>query len=132
MSMTRYPNLQENIPVFVRTQKSIICSGKNYHQDKEFPWLALGFPVEKVRVLYDDGQLYHSEELENEHMVGDGLDAMSEDQLHTLVSSLNVKVKAKTQNDSQYQSKKCKLSQIKSKQIGLVRSWRRNFGHFED
>ena len=130
--MTRYPHLQENIPVFVRTQKPIICSGQTYKQDKEFPWLTLGISVEKARILYDDGQLYHSEELENENMIGDGLDPLSEDALHTLVDSINVKVKAQTPNDAQYQTKKCKKSQIKSKQIGLIRSWRRNFGHFEN
>lgn len=63
--------------------------------------------------------------------VGDGLDDMTVEQLHILVQNINQKVKAKTSSNSEYDRKRCRISKVKDKQAGLIRSWRRNYGQFE-
>lgn len=131
MTRSRYPTLQEHIPTFVRIPKGITWNSHFYGPDVEFPWLSLGIDPAKARIMFDAGQLYHSEELEHEFKVGDGLDPMTIQELNFLVDTLNAKVKKATSSDAQYNQKKCKKSLVKSKQIGLIRSWRRNFGHFE-
>ena len=63
--------------------------------------------------------------------VGDGLDEMTSEQLNILVKAINQKVKAKTSNETEYDRKKCRMSKVKDKQAGLIRSWRRNYGDLE-
>lgn len=88
-------------------------------------------PEDRVMQLYNQGFVFHDDEKTIELKVGDGLDEFSVEQLNVLVDNINVKVKKYAQNQKEYQIKKCKKSKIKSKQMGLIRSWRRQYGEIE-
>lgn len=123
--MTRLP-FQIDRPVFVKEPWD-----EKYKQGDHLPWKELSIPYERVLRMYNQYQLHHNEELETKARVGDGLEALDAEQLDALVNSINEKVKAKTANNASYEKQKCKKSKILDKQRGLIRSWRRNYGHFE-
>lgn len=120
---------QYDRPVFVKIPFD--GHGKHWEQGSHFPWKELGVPTDKAQIMYVNGFFQHNEELEKDTLVGDGLEALDLEGLHALVDSINVKVKAKTPNHTQFTNKKCKKSKIIDKQRGLIRSWRRNFGNLE-
>lgn len=108
-------------------------SGKRYEKGDLVPWVERGLPKANIERLYNEHHLHHNEDLDKavKAPVGDGLDDMTSEQLDILVKSINSKVKAKTANSTEYDRKKCRTSKVKSKQCGLIRSWRANYGELE-
>ena len=88
-----YKELQDSMPTFVKSQSGITWNGRFYESGKEFPWKTLGVTFDQARILFHSHQIYHSDKLTVEFKVGDGLDEMTVDQLHYLVSTINAKVK---------------------------------------
>lgn len=133
MAEVYYKELQDSLPLFVKSPSGITWAGRFYERGKEFPWKTLGISFETTRTLFYSDQLFHSDKLSVEHKVGDGLDMLSISELHKLVDTINEKVKKATgTNKNQFQHKKCKKSNIVAKQRGLIRSWRSNFGQLEN
>ena len=130
--MTR-PPFQYDKPVFVRNPNGLLMSGKRYAKGDLVPWKERGLPLSNIERMYNEHHLHHNEDMEEavKAPVGDGLDEMSVEQLHILVKTINAKVKAKTSNEAEFDRKKCRLSKVKDKQAGLIRSWRRNYGDLE-
>lgn len=130
--MTR-PPFQYDKPVFVRNPNGLLMSGKRYEKGDLVPWKERGLPLKNIERMYNEHHLHHNEELEDvvKAPVGDGLEEMTNEQLEILVKAINTKVKAKTANSTEFDKKKCRSSKIKDKQIGLIRSWRRNYGDLE-
>ena len=128
-----YKELQDSMPVFVKSPAGITWHGKFYARTKEFPWKTLGITFEQARTLFHSDQIYHSDILTVEHKVGDGLDGLTIEQLHSLVEGFNKRVKLNAkENKIKYEREKCKMSRLVDKQRGLIRSWRNNFGHLEN
>jgi hypothetical protein len=133
MTDVYYKELQDSMPTFVKAAAGITWNGRFYESGKEFPWKTLGVTFDQARILFHSHQLFHSDKLTVEQKVGDGLDAMTIDQLNYLVDGFNVKVKANAKdNKLKYDREKCKHSRVVSKQRGLIRSWRSNFGYLEN
>ena len=130
--MTR-PPFQYDKPVFVRNPNGLLMSGKRYAKGDLVPWKERGLPLSNIERMYNEHHLHHNEDMEEavKAPVGDGLDEMSVEQLHILVKTINAKVKAKTSNEAEFDRKKCRVSKVKDKQAGLIRSWRRNYGYLE-
>lgn len=116
-------------PLFVRIPFS--AGGKQWEAGQEFKWKEMSMPENNVLSLYHQRMLHHNADKEKAAKAGDGLEELGLDGLHHMVDSINAKVKAKTPNESAYQKQKCKKSKIIDKQRGLIRSWRRNYGHYE-
>ena len=129
--MIRQENMpfQLDRPVFVKYPFQ--SWGRVLQKGDEFKWKEIGVTEEKALILYKQGFIYHNPEFEVELKVGDGLEQLDVDGLHGLVDSINAKVKSKTPSEAELQKKKCKKSKIVDKQRGLIRSWRRNYGHME-
>lgn len=124
---------QVDRPVFVKIP--FTASGRSLKVGDQFKWLETGFPRDRAMTLYNQGFLYHSDEKvaeKRDETLGDGLEALSETELASLVKKLNETVKAKTKSETEFNKKKVKTSKIKWKQIGLIRSWRSQWGHLED
>lgn len=131
--MIYYKDFQDSLPVFVKKPSGITWAGRFYAQGKEFPWKTLSVTFDQARTLFYSDQVMHSDKLTEENKIGDGLDTLSLDELKVIVNNINTKVKAHTgDNKKQYNLKKCKQSTVVDKQRGLIRSWRRNFGHLEN
>jgi hypothetical protein len=131
--MTR-DDFQHNRPIFVRGLP-LTLNGKTYQRGDHVPWMERGLPVDKITRLFRQGQLHHNEALEEAQpaniKVGDGLEAMTVEQLGILVDKINEKVKVNTKNQSEYFQKHCKKSTVHAKQCGYIRSWRISYGHLE-
>jgi hypothetical protein len=121
--------MQYDRPLFVTL--TMKAQGRTFNAGDELKWKEIGLDKELVKILYREGRLRHSSTLEAETKVGDGLEVLDVDGLHNLVNGINEKVKSKTKSDAEFQKKKCKKSKIADKQRGLIRSWRRNYGHME-
>lgn len=121
---------QYDRPVFVKIPFD--SKGRTWELQSHFPWKELSVDQDKAQLLYNRGFLYHNSDLEVKAKVGDGLDELDVESLGKLVDSINKKVKAKTNSQSDYDRKKCKKSRIADKQRGLIRSWRRTNGHLEN
>jgi hypothetical protein len=108
-------------------------SGKRYEKGDLVPWRERGLPQANIERLYNERHLHHNEDREQavKPPVGDGLDEMTVEQLHILYKTINEKVKAKTTSTLEFDKSKCRYSKVKDKQAGLIRSWRRNYGHLE-
>jgi hypothetical protein len=134
--MTRYvtPLFQPSRPLFVKID-GMQASGKIWKRGEEFKWETLGVPFDRLQSLYNQDFIHHNEELEEvvarSIRIGDGLEELNLDQLHTVVMNINTKVKEKSDSDAKFLSRVCKKSQIKDKQIGLIRGWRLSHGHLE-
>jgi len=132
---TRQFDIQTDQPVFVRSTPPgmdyLKFAGRKYKRGDHVPWQDLGIDYQIIKRFMDLHFLHHSEEKTVEAKVGDGLDMMTVEELHTLVDSINAKVKANTTTETAYNKQKCKKSQIRDKQMGLLRSWRRHYGKFE-
>lgn len=128
-------DFQTDLPVFVRATPPgmdyIKMAGRKYKRGDHIPWQELGFEYEVIKRFFDLKFFHHNDERTIETKVGDGLDTMTREELHTLVDSLNAKVKANTTTEKDYNRYKVKKSQIREKQMGLLRSWRRHYGKFE-
>ena len=119
-----YLGWQVDWPVFIKMPVS--ANGKNWKRGEHFNWLEQGIPQDKVAILYASGYLHHNSELEVQAKVGDRLSELSGKQLDTLVTLINVEVKARTSSTSEYNAKKCKKSKIDDKQRGLIRRFLNN------
>lgn len=125
---TDYP-FQLDWPVFVKIPFQ--CRGRMLEAGSVFKWQEMGMDWERINVLYTQGQLFHDPELAetlDQTSVGDGLYDLDVDSLNDIAKQINKKVKEKTKTETEFNKYKCKLSLVKEKQIGLIRSWRRNFG----
>ena len=135
--MTRpfIPFFNPSRPVYVK-QNDIQMAGKFWKKGERFNWDFFGTPYETIQQMFFNDQLHHNEELEEVAVtriaIGDGLAELSLDQLHALVENINGKVKAKTKDTKEFIQKKCSVSRIKDKQIGLIRRWRTSYGELEN
>ncbi|CAB4125086.1 hypothetical protein UFOVP59_75 [uncultured Caudovirales phage] len=134
--MTRLVDtFQHNRPLFVKS-RDLQSAGRFWVQGERYHWEYLKIPVEKVAILFSQGEVHHNPELEEEIAkkvsIGDGLEELEIDQLHVLVGNINAKVKENTKNPTEFIKKKCATSKIKDKQIGLIRSWRLTYSHLEN
>jgi hypothetical protein len=121
---------QHNLPLFVKAP--FTATGRQWKPGKHFPWLEMGMDLQKVQILFNQGFVHHNQEREKElKSVGDGLNELGIEELHTLVDSINKKVKEKTPNESEFKKKKCASSKIPDKQRGHIRRWRNLYGHME-
>lgn len=128
-----YKDFQDSLPTFIRKPQGLTWAGRHYTQGKEFPWKTLSVSFDQARVMFYNDLIYHNAELAAETKVGDGLDALTLDELKVIVDNINTKVKAVCgDNKAKYNTHKCKQSTIVDKQRGLIRSWRRNFGEIEN
>lgn len=128
--MTRHTPFQYDRPTFVRVPFK--AAGRMLKIGDEFKWKEqAGLDTDKAHRLYLQGFIHHNDEREGEMQVGDGLERLDVEQLHALVDTINKKVKEKTRTEQEYNRRRCKKSKIVDKQRGLIRSWRRNFGHME-
>ena len=128
--MARRLPFQLDKPVFVKVP--FRANTREYKQGDQFKWQGMKLDWERVHTMYEQGYLFHDDELEAAaQVIGDGLPERNLDELHNLVDAINVKVKANTKTQKEYGEKACKKSQIKDKQIGLIRSWRGRFGKYE-
>ena len=130
--MTR-PPFQYEQSVFVRNPNGHLMNGKRYEKGDHVPWKERGLPKANIERLYNEHHLHHNPDLEEaaRPQVGDGLDDMSVEELAILVKTINEKVKASSKDNAEYDKKKCRVSKVKDKQCGLIRSWRRNYGEIE-
>jgi hypothetical protein len=80
-------------PVFVKFPQGLNFGGTKYKKSQEVPWVYLGIDEERIKILVQNGILYHSYELEKQNKVGDGLQEMSFDQLKTLYNLMNIELK---------------------------------------
>jgi len=122
-------------PVYVKLN-DLQLAGKFWKKGERFNWDFFGIPYETIQQLFFNDMLHHNEELEEVAVtriaIGDGLAELSLDQLHALVENINGKVKAKTKDSKEFLQKKCSVSRIKDKQIGLIRRWRNSYGELEN
>lgn len=122
-------------PVFVKLD-GLQAAGKIWKKGERFNWEFFGTPYDVIQQLFFNDMLHHNEELEEvaatKISIGDGLEEFSIDQLHLLVDNINGKVKAKTKDTKEFMQKKCSVSKIKDKQIGLIRRWRISYGELEN
>lgn len=108
--------------------------------ESNFPWEDMGMDYQEdtIHQLYNNNFLVHRPDLEGafieeaEKAVGDGLEAMTIEALHTLVQTINKSVRVKCKTDKEYSLKKCPMSRIKDKQTGLIRRWRMTYGKLEN
>ena len=126
-----YP-VQFDKPLFVKVDQ-ITSAGKIYKRGALFDWQTKEVPKEKIMIMYNQGMLYHNEELESKQKtIGDGLDALTIDELHALKDSINAKVKKAAKNKTEAEKKKCPHSTIPDKQRGHIRRWRSLYGELEN
>lgn len=135
--MTRpfIPFFNPSRPVYVK-QNDLQLAGKFWKKGERFNWDFFGTPYEVVQQLFFNDMLHHNEGLEEVAVtriaIGDGLAELSLEQLQALVENINGKVKAKTKDSKEFLQKKCSVSRIKDKQIGLIRRWRTSYGELEN
>ena len=135
--MTRpfIPFFNPSRPVYVKIN-NLQMAGKFWKKGERFNWNFFGISYETIQQMFFNDMLHHNEELEEVAVtriaIGDGLAELSLDQLHALVDNLNGKVKAKTKDSKEFLQKKCSISRIKDKQIGLIRRWRMSYGELEN
>lgn len=135
--MTRpfIPFFNPSRPVYVKIN-NLQMAGKFWKKGERFNWNFFGISYETIQQMFFNDMLHHNEELEEVAVtriaIGDGLAELSLDQLHALVDNLNGKVKAKTKDSKEFLQKKCSVSRIKDKQIGLIRRWRMSYGELEN
>lgn len=120
-------------PLFVKVPFQ--SGGKFWERGERYNWEFFHAPVEMVKILFQQDFVGHNPELEEEVakkiVIGDGLEELTIEQLHVLVNNINAKVKAKTENNAEFISKRCLTSKVKDKQIGLIRRWRLSYGELE-
>jgi ribonuclease I len=135
--MTRpfIPFFNPSRPVYVK-QNDLQMAGKFWKKGERFNWDFFGTPHETIQQMFFNDMLHHNEELEEVAVsrisIGDGLAELSLEQLQALVENINGKVKAKTKDSKEFLQKKCSVSRIKDKQIGLIRRWRTSYGELEN
>jgi hypothetical protein len=115
-------------PVFVKIP--IQARGRVWEVDSVFKWKEMQMDAHRIITMYNQGFLYHDEELEasvDNTKIGDGLDDLDIESLHVMVKKYNAVVKEKAKTQKEYEHRKCKFSSIKARQIGIIRNWRHTF-----
>jgi hypothetical protein len=133
--MTRHMAIPFQIdrPVFCKWD-GLSFRGKTYKVGQILKWQEMQLPQDRIQIMYNQGMLYHDAELEaqqEERIIGDGLDLLDIESLHALVKKINDKVKLVAKSEDDFAKKKCAMSKIKDKQVGLIRRWRTVYGHLE-
>lgn len=129
MSRHSVTPFQYHIPVFVKTP--LQARGRIWEVGTQFKWAEMGMDPKRIAIMYKQGFLYHDDDLAaaaDTTQIGDGLADLDLESLHAIAKGINDKVKAKAKTPAELQKAKCKVSQIKDKQIGIIRTWRRNYG----
>lgn len=131
MNKSRQANFQHARPIYVKIP--FRSNAKTYERGEEYPWQTLKVDVEKVTTLFNQGFLHHNDKHEeaSKGTIGDGLDALSMDELKLVVEKINETVKTKARNNTEYLRKKVPTSKVKEKQIGHIRRWRMTYGDME-
>jgi hypothetical protein len=133
--MARHKRLpfQLDKPVFVKVP--LRERGRLWPVGQVFKWKEMRMDQDKIMRMYNQGFLYHDEDKEEElfasKTVGDGLNDLDIESLHKLVEDINKVVADKVKNAGEFQKKKCPISKIKDKQVGLIRRWRMTYGNLE-
>ena len=117
-------------PTFVKVP--FTACGRQWEKNAEFKWKEMSVDTQKAMTLYAIGYIHHNDELEVSAKVGDGLEALDTESLSSLVDEINKKVRLHSKNELEFNRRKCKKSKIADKQRGLIRSWRRGYGHLEN
>ncbi len=123
---------QYDRPVFCKVPIQVGMS--TLQPGKPFNWKERKIDPRRARSMYQQGLLYHDDDLAmayDQTRVGDGLEELDIVALHELVDKINEKVKAQVKNDKEWLQKKCPSSKIRDKQIGLIRRWRLSYGKME-
>lgn len=115
---------QYNRPVFISIPK-LKVNNRKYSFGDELKWREIGLEEDVVLRMYTQHQVGHSDDLENKQVLrsSDGLDDETAEGLQKIVKDINNRPKVKDAG------KKCSSSKIRDKQIGLIRSFRRNYSH---
>jgi hypothetical protein len=122
---------QFNEPVFVKIKFD--ASGKHWKKGMHWPWMEMGVEPRRAEILYNNGYVRHDDELVKKHVsVGDGLDELGIEELHSLVKKINECVATNTKNKTEAKKKKCGKSTILEKQRGYIRRWRNLYGEMEN
>ena len=114
-----YLGWQVDWPVFIKMP--LLADNTNWKRGDHFNWAERGIDQDKVATLYASGYIHHNKELEVQNKVGDRLSELAGKDLETLVNLLNVEVNKRTSSKTEFESKKCKKSNIDDKQRGLIR-----------
>jgi hypothetical protein len=116
-------------PVFVKVP--IQARGRVWEVDSIFKWKDMQMDSHRIMTMYNQGFLYHDDELEasvDNTKIGDGLEELDLESLHEMVNKYNALVKEKAKTGKEIERKNCKKSTIKARQIGIIRTWRHIFG----
>ena len=125
-------------PLFVT--QSFQAFNRVWAVESNFPWedMGMSYQEDTIHQLYNYNFLNHRPDLEtlfvdeSRKAVGDGLEELPLDGLHMLVQTINKQVRDKCKTDKEFSLKKCPMSRIKDKQIGLIRRWRMTYGNLEN
>ena len=130
MSHPIYLGFQLDWPVFVKIP---FKTGKrSWLRGDHFPWAELNLEPDRVANLYNNGYIYHNEELEKANEVGYKLAEFNKTELRKVVEQLNVRVKERTDSKEQYNKIRCRMSASMTKQRGLIRRFLHNNPSFEE
>jgi hypothetical protein len=97
-------------PVFVKVP--IQARGRIWDTDTIFKWKEMNMDRHRIQVLYNQGFLYHDDDLEagtDTSKIGDGLEELDLESLHALVKNINTKVKDKAKNDIEFNRRSARL-----------------------
>lgn len=105
--------------------------GKSWKVGQEFKWREMVVADDVARMLYIAGFLKHDfNRVKEESPIGDGYENLPIEALHAKVKKINDVVdKMPGLSVPSRAAMKCKLSKIKDKQIGILRTWRNRFSH---
>lgn len=116
-----YLGFQRDWPVYVKIP--FTAYGKYWKKHELFEWqIQHNSEASRVAQLYNAGYIHHDEERMKEEKSGDRLMEMNSEQLYRVVVGINDYIKKNTSSNTEFTKKKCKLSKIKDKQVGLIRS----------
>jgi len=118
--------MQESMPLFIRVPWD------GWSKGDHFNWVEKDIPKERVLVLYNQGYVYHNEELEEKVEVGDRLNGLNQMELRSLVQNINYDLKKKCTTEQQFKKSRCTQSAVKNTQILRIRRWMNNFPEYND
>lgn len=118
--------MQESMPLFIRVPWD------GWNKGDHFNWVEKDIPKERVLVLYNQGYVYHNEELEEKVEVGDRLNGLNQMELRSLVQNINYDLKKKCTTEQQFKKSRCTQSAVKNTQILRIRRWMNNFPEYND
>jgi hypothetical protein len=122
--MTKLP-LQLDRTLFVKIPFQ--AAAKSWSIGDRFPWQEMNMDTMKVMILYNQDYLMHDDTKVAEMQIGDGLEVATIEQLHEIVRDYTNRVKQiHGSNQTAFEARRPKMSQIPEKQRGLIRSWRNN------